>query len=139
MDSNIKGLTTELKCQLYLLEQGYNVSVPILSSSRYDLIVDINNKLYRIQIKTSNKTSAGFAFNCKSSHAKATGTNVIKPYTKEEIDFYMTIYQNEFFLIPVEDCGSSSKRLSLDIKAKNNQGQSTYYKNYLASEVLKRL
>ena len=139
MDTNIKGFTTELKCQLYLLEQGYNVSVPMLPNSRYDLIVDINNTLYRIQIKTSSATSAGFSFNCKSCHAKATGTNVIKPYTKDEIDFYMTIHNNEYYLIPVEDCGSSSKNLSFNEQAKNQQGKSTYYKNYLASEVLSKL
>ena len=139
MDTNTKGFTTELKCQLYLLEQGYNVSVPILPSSRYDLIVDINNHLYRIQIKTSSITSAGFSFNCKSCHAKATGSNVIKPYTKDEIDFYMTIYDDNYYLIPVEDCGSSHKSLSFNENAKNQHGKSTYYKNYLASEVLNKL
>jgi len=139
MDTNIKGLTTELKCQLFLLEQGYNVSVPIAPNSRYDLIVDINTHLYRIQIKSSTSTSTGFIFNCKSTHAKASKTNIIKPYTKNEIDYYMTIFQDNYYLIPVEDCGSSAKRLSFDENGKNNQGKSTYCQNYLASEVLKRL
>ena len=139
MNTNLKGLTTELKCQLYFLELGYEVSVPISPASRYDLILDVNNHLYRIQIKSSTATTSGFEFNCKSTHAKATGTNVIKPYTKDEIDYYMTIFDNQYYLISVNNCGTSHKRLSFNKEAKNQNGASTYHGNYIASEVLKAL
>lgn len=51
-ESKIKGLTTELKVQAYLTELGYNVSIPLGEDCRYDLILDIDNLLLRVQIKT---------------------------------------------------------------------------------------
>ena len=43
-----KGLTTELQCQLYFTELGYNVSVPLGEDCKYDMIVDFNGILKRI-------------------------------------------------------------------------------------------
>ena len=54
MNENLKkGAITELKCQMFLIENDFIISKPILDNARYDLILDYNNKIYRIQIKTS--------------------------------------------------------------------------------------
>ena len=45
------GDITELKCQAYLIEQGWNVLVPIGNHQKYDLVIEKNNKFYRIQVK----------------------------------------------------------------------------------------
>ena len=69
IDTRIKGEITEMKCQLFCLEQGYVISKPVLDNARYDLLLDYNNKIYRIQIKTSRWMSdehEGIVFNCKS-------------------------------------------------------------------------
>ena len=51
-DSKRKGLVTELQCQTYLTNLGFNVSVPLGEDCSYDLIVDIEGLLLRIQVKT---------------------------------------------------------------------------------------
>ena len=43
-----KGITTEMYVAAYLLSLGYNVSQPLCQDSKYDLIVDVNNKLLRL-------------------------------------------------------------------------------------------
>ena len=46
MDINLKnGALTELKCQMFLIEQNCIVSKPILDNARYDLLIDINNNI----------------------------------------------------------------------------------------------
>lgn len=34
------GLVTELKCQLYLVENGYNVLLPIGNHQKYDMVIE---------------------------------------------------------------------------------------------------
>ena len=135
MDTNFKGCITELKVMLHLLELGYNVSQPLLQHSKYDCVVDVNNKLYRIQIKTSRQEcQKSFKFNCKSVTTTGNKTVTTK-YSKNEIDFFATEWNGTFYLIPVEEC-SVEKRLWLEKPTNKN---SAFAENYIMEEVLKQL
>lgn len=47
------------RATLYFSEQGYPVFVPVTDCSRYDLVVDIDGILKRVEVKTVNsKTDA---------------------------------------------------------------------------------
>ena len=52
--TNQKGLLTELQCQLEFSKAGIVVFAPITPDSKADFVVDINEKLYRIQCKTAS-------------------------------------------------------------------------------------
>ena len=63
-----KGIITELQVATYLIQLGYNVSQPFSQDSKYDLIVDVNGKLLRLQVKTSRQnTQSSITFNCRST------------------------------------------------------------------------
>ena len=112
-ETNQKGITTELKCQLYFVEKGYNVYIPISPDTRIDLIAEVEKRLIRIQVKSSHLTQNqnGIEFNTSSTWLN-TQSVVRKGYTKEDIDFFATVYENEVYLIPVEICGKNDKILS---------------------------
>ena len=130
-----KGITTEMFVAAKLLQLGYNVSQPFCQDSKYDLIVDVNNKLYRLQVKTARAiTEDTILFNCRST-TKNSQTNKSRYYLDSEIDYFATYWNNEVFLIPVQEC-SSEKRLHLIPVKQSNQ---TYAYDYLAEEVLKNL
>lgn len=140
MNENLqKGIITEQKCILKCLEENILISKPILDA-RYDLIFDIRGKLYKIQIKTSrwtNENHEAFSFNCKSTHAVSKG-NKILPYTKDEIDFFMTERDGKFYLIPVEG-NTSQKTLRL---VPPRTGQKTGFslaQDYLFEEFIKTI
>lgn len=114
-ETKIKGLTTELQCQLFFTSLGYNVSIPLGEDCKYDLIVDIENELYKIQVKTCHEEENGIEFRTKSSYLTSNGT-VSNGYSEKDIDFFATFYQNECYLIPVEQCGSSTKKLLFEQK-----------------------
>lgn len=137
MDTNYKGCITEMKIMTHFLELGYPVSQPLLQNSKYDCIIDVNGILYKIQIKTSRldpKNDNVFIFNCKS--VTTTGTqNITTKYSKKEIDFFATVWDNKYYLVPVEEC-SVEKRLWL---TKPTHSKSCFAEDYEMEAILKTL
>ena len=132
-----KGITTEMYVAAYLLSLGYNVSQPMCQDSKYDLIVDVNNKLLRLQVKTArmtDKNASSITFNCRST-TKNSQTNKSRSYSLDEIDYFATYWNHQVYLVPVGEC-SSSKSLHLE---KPKQSNWSYIEDYKAKEVLKKL
>lgn len=118
-DTKVKGLLTELQCQTYLTSLGYNVSVPLGEDCRYDFIVDVDGILMRVQVKHCKVTDTGITIPCRSTQVN-TQTSKAKTYSKEQIDFFATYYNNKCYFIKVEEC-STQKTLSFNNKATNQQ------------------
>ena len=132
-ETKIKGLTTELQCQLFFTSLGYNISIPLGEDCKYDLIVDIENELYKIQVKTCHEEENGIEFSTKSSYLTSKGT-VSKGYSEKNIDFFATFYQNECYLIPVEQCGSSAKKLLFKQKT-----GTAFIEDYKAKSIIQKI
>ena len=136
-----KGLETELECQLRFIKMGYLVSVPIGQDSRYDMVIDIDKKLYKIQIKTSrpnDSANEGLMFSTASNRMNHTQGNIRQKYSKEDVDFFTTIYQNEMYLIPIELCTGAEKRLVKE-NAKFSNTTCDLMENYIAEKVIERI
>lgn len=109
-----KGITTEMYVAAYLLSLGYNVSQPLCQDSKYDLIVDVNNHLLRLQVKTARQEKEGsIIFNCRST-TKNSITHKSRSYQVDEIDYFATYWDHKVYLVPVGEC-SSSKTLHLTL------------------------
>ena len=121
LSSHYIGKITELAVAENFLKLGYQVSQPLVADSRYDFIVDINGKLIKIQVKTSTLKEDGayFEFATSTSHTNTVGT-INKSYTKDEIDYFATMCNNQCYVVPVEKCGCRGQRLRL-LPTKNNQ------------------
>ena len=134
------GNLTEINCLKAFTELGYGVSIPFGDCLRYDLIVDINNKLYKVQCKTANSNyiSEGYiTFRCDNTTTK-NGTTVHNSYTKDEIDFFATYYDNKCYLIPVGEC-SREKKLRFT-PPKNGQIQNvSFAEEYELTRMVKKL
>ena len=136
LDTNIVGTITELKCITYFLELGYTVSVP-QNPSRYDFILDTGEKLLKIQVKTSHVTDGGFEFSTCSSHF-VKGKHTHTDYKSDGIDYFCTWYENNAYLIPVEACGKTDKKLRTE-PTKNGQVKGiAFAKDYIAKEILEK-
>ena len=132
-----------MECMLAFMKLGYQVSIPFGEDSRYDFIADINDKLYKIQCKTSSEIVEDdivLAIKFKTvrqSGSKATNWTRTK-YEENEIDYFATSYQGKCYLVPLKEC-SNEKTLRI-IPPKNNQVKGiNFLKNYELSEVLKTL
>ena len=101
-NSNIKGKLSELEILTYITRLGYSVSIPFGDKDKYDQIWDIHGKLYKVQIKTSrwkDDRQLGIIFN---RYSISNGKRHV--YSKEDIDFFATYWNNKCYLIPIEEC-----------------------------------
>ena len=136
INTNFKGAITELKCKTYFLELGYAVSTPEVPV-RYDFIIDVNNQLLKIQVKTCTSDNEKLTFSTCSSHY-IKGKHTHTDYKSDGVDYFCTWYDNECYLIPVSECGKTEKNLRL-IPTKNGQTKNiSFAKDYIAKEVLSR-
>ena len=139
MDTNTIGKLTELKVLSYVIEKGYSVSIPFGDKDRYDQIWDINGKLLRVQVKTSrwkDDSQRAIIFSCKSSYARSSGVRQHQ-YSKEDIDFFATFWDNKVYLIPVEHC-STEKTLWFE-KPSNGCNRCSFAKEYEMEVTLGKL
>ena len=140
MNSKQIGNITEMQVMLKFLQLGYNVLTPYGDCERYDFVADINKKFYRIQVKTSklSEDKTKFTFQTASTHY-SDGKCVHSTYTKEDIDFFATVNDNEVYLIPVEEGAGREKSLRL-LPTSNGQTRGvTWAKDYILEEVVKKL
>lgn len=114
LSSHFIGEITEQEVALEFLKLGILISKPLVQSSRYDFIADVNNHLYKIQVKTCTEREGGnyFDFATSTSHTNTQGTLNIS-YTADDVDFFATIYNNQCYLIPFDLCGKRAQRLRL--------------------------
>jgi len=73
------------------MEQGYHVSMPLLDSSVYDVIVDTGKRLVKVQIKATYKEPTDRKNSVHVSIARING----REYKVSDIDF-LAIYSHYF-------------------------------------------
>lgn len=132
-----KGAITELQVASYLLGLGYTVSSPFNPDSKYDLILDVNNILLRLQVKTSREsitTKDSIVFNCRST-TKNTSHCQKRRYTKEEIDYFATYWNNKVYLVPVEYCSSEKTLHLLPV----NSSAQAYIEDFAVEKILEQI
>lgn len=117
-----RGNIVEIQCMSKFFEYGIECSIPYGNGARYDFIADINGQLIRIQCKSSSMIdNVSFHFSTVSQTTNSQKTTRHR-YTKNEIDYFATYYNEKVYLVPVEEC-STSKTLRF---APPSNGQKNY-------------
>jgi len=116
MTSNQFGCLGEYKFALECMSRGYDVSMPLRHTSHYDLIVDVNNQLYKIQVKSHSGIDEGNRSTVKFiliSSAKN------RAYLKSDVDYFAlySVHFDGFFIIHYSIIGDmTTVRASKDNK-----------------------
>lgn len=99
------------------------VSKPLTNNARYDLIIEKNSKLYRVQVKTTNAIKDGkMEFATKTTNYSKGGWKS-NAYTHNEVDlFFLYCVENNWcgLYIPTEQEIPQTLTIRLD-PPKNNQ------------------
>ena len=111
-ETQIKGLTTELKCMEKFIEYGFIVSIPYGNNSRYDLLLDGGNSKYiRIQCKTAHLNENG-SYTINTANSVSTMTKrTVKHYDNTQIDFIASIIEERLVIIPVNLISNSKSKV----------------------------
>ena len=140
LSSHFIGEITEQTVALEFLKLGILISKPLVQSSRYDFIADVNNHLYKIQVKTCTERENGsyFDFATSTSHTNAKGTLNIS-YSADDVDFFATIYNNQCYLIPFNLCGKRAQRLRLKPTLNGQTKGILFAKDFKLEDIVKTL
>lgn len=123
------GDISEQKFILYCLEKEVPVCKPIGNNLPYDFIIDFDNHLYKIQVKTAYKasTQGSWTFNtrsCSKNYNEVTTSNYIG-----KIDYFAVINPENNFIcfVPINKAGVGSTTIYYGDTPKPNQN---HYKNF---------
>ena len=107
------------------VQYGYMVSQPN-GTADYDLIVDVNGSLKKIQVKSSIKGDGNVNI-CKGTNAVKSGKQGKYPYSEESVDFFAVhnIVNDQWHIIPRKATGDG---MNIRI-AQKRPGKYTRYKN----------
>lgn len=76
---------------------GAIVSKPLSNNARYDIIIDINGKLFRVQVKTTSSVKEDKMVFATKTTNYVKGEHKSVHYTKEEVDmFYFYCAENDW-------------------------------------------
>ena len=128
------GLITEYQCQLFLIEHGFNVLVPIGNYQKYDLVIEKDNKFYRIQIKHSTEKENSFLVRTRYD-VRDNGRVRKETYKSEDVDYFMTEFNGVFYMFPV--FGTNETKFWLT--PPKNSSTSKLAKDFLAENVLAKM
>lgn len=139
LSSHFIGEITEQQVAVEFLKLGILISKPLVQSSKYDFIADINHKLYKIQVKTGTfKENAYLEFATSTSHTNTQGTLNLS-YSENDVDFFATMYEGQCYLIPYELCGKRAQRIRF-VPTKNGQTKGILFaKDYYLEDIVKTL
>ena len=123
------GIITEEQCKLYFIERGYNVSVPIGDNAPYDFVLEVNNNLYKIQVKHSR---VELVKNVSTrTQLRSSG------YDSSEVDYFCTMFEGMCYLIPHGNFKYKVLRTSFP---KNNQvANVSWATDYEADYIIEKL
>ena len=101
---------------------GISIYLPFNSSNRVDLIAEFNNKLNKIQIKTSEKAKDGTII-FKTCSEQSTRTKGEYKYLESDIDYFAfyNIEKDICLLMSFKDCTARRAIQFRYEKPKNNQ------------------
>lgn len=95
----------------YFVSIGVTVSIPLNDTQSYDLVVDIENKLYKVSVKTGRRSNNNKSFYVQLRNTGGGRANNIRqvPFNKNNCDyiFIYTIDEN-LYLIPSKKIENSN-------------------------------
>jgi hypothetical protein len=130
-----QGEISELAVASELMMKGYSVSFPYGHEHQYDLIVDKDGTLYRIQVKTA-KHEEGNRYYIDADAGQ---------YDKKSVDLFAGHSKDEVttFYIPVDKARGKRQRVTYtdleDMGHEVNQRRSNHISKYRFCEAVKRV
>jgi len=105
MDTNQVGDVAEQAVVLRAMELGWRVCLPVGNSSSYDLIIDVDGRLVRIQVKSAWSDTKSGNYIVDNRRTKTNRREMIRgEYKKNDFDFAIVYLPDVkvFYVMPVE-------------------------------------
>lgn len=133
MNKILKGDVSKAFVIAKLLKEGYKILEPISENSRYDLVIDLNHKFLRVQVKNiyyKNDLKI-YEMVCYST-TRRKKHHIKTKYTSDEVDFLIgyNLDTDQVYTFPLKDIAGRNQILFRDNR-RPNQYSPLIVKNYL--------
>ena len=136
-----RGQATEAIVTAELIARDVSVLTPAYDNEPYDLVAEIEDTFYRLQIKTGyeGKRDGTVVFRTRSVRTKSGG------YEREgyegDIDYFavLNVCEEEVYLVPIEDAGTATTTIRYEPAANNNRTNVNWHAEYRLDAILDRL
>ena len=137
-----KGLSTELHCLQDLTELGYQCLIPFGDSCKYDIAVDIGEKILRIQCKHSrwstDTAQEKVAFEIATCYQTTNTKKTTRyKYSENEIDYFYTWFEGQGYLVSIQEATGNTFRWRYEYPITGQKQGIHIANNYKIEEVLK--
>ena len=138
-----KGDLAELKVACDLRERGYGIALPFGEESDYDLVMDRNGKLERVQVKHADSGGEVISVQCYSNSLTNGRVRKVKRYTAATID-WLAVYDcatDRCYYVPSSELGNGRRELTLRLTPPGNHQRAgiRYANDYLDLDERPRL
>jgi len=112
-----------------LVKRGIAVSLPTTDNKRYDLIMDYQDNLYRMQVKTANYNEEKGILTFKN---RSINSKVCRTYTSDEIEGYLvfSLDFNKVYLVWIHEAPTTQTQLRTRPTLSNQQKLIRYATEY---------
>ncbi len=121
-----KGDLAELRVAADLVSRGHKVAIPFGEDCDYDLVVDRDGALERVQVKHTRSDGRVIVVRCRSASLTNGRVRAVKKYTATTID-WLAVYDattDRCFYVPAAELGDGCAELRLRLTPAAN-GQRT--------------
>ncbi|GAB7012031.1 group I intron-associated PD-(D/E)XK endonuclease [Halolamina salina] len=130
-----QGEKSELAVASELMAQGYGVSFPFGHDHQYDLIVDKDGSLYRIQVKTAkNEGGNRYYIQASADHYEEEYVDLLAGYSEAE--------ERSFYIPTVEASGKRQRVTFTDLdqmRSDRSRQTSHHISDHTFSEAIKKI
>lgn len=137
-----KGAAPEAAITAAVIQLGFTVLRPLCEGRRYDLIVDLDPDLLRIQCKLARRVGGVLAIKLETSRHTPRDGYVRSSYSPAEIDA-IAIYSPDLarsYLIPIVDiCGRRGLHLRVAPTGNNQANGINWASDYELEPAIRRL
>ena len=138
MNSKDKGNISEARALFEFQKMGIPVLIPWGDNLRYDLVIELKGKFFKVQVKTANEeVNGGIVCYTRSSTNHTTN----KKFSTYENDVDYFVFYNQIrdiiAIVPIQDIGNN-KTITLRIEpTKNNQTKNIkFFEDYSFNKIL---
>ena len=116
----------------YFTSNSIPVSIPLNDTQKYDLIVDMDDKLYRISVKTSRYHNKNGTYGVMLKKCGGTGgSNYVQLFDNKSCDYvFVLLGNNKTYLIP-SDKITSTTSITIGNKYTEYEVHSNTFANFI--------
>ena len=139
MNTKRLGNIGEIKTIAKLVEMQIPVYQAFGDIEKADLVADFNGKLNKIQVKTSEIFENGSFIVDLTSSTIRKKLDYKHKYSSNEIDYFATFWNNQVYLVPVEEVSVSKQLRFFVVNKHTNLKQIQWAKDYEVERILETI